>query len=119
MSINLNNSQPVGPVSAVSTVQGSAGAVASTAALHVTRGAESDKRRPAASIELSASAEAVQSSSNLVDGAAAQMEAELIKEIKGRLAAGTFEIDYQKIAGNMLRDALAQAQSPRKGPTES
>jgi anti-sigma28 factor (negative regulator of flagellin synthesis) len=38
----------------------------------------------------------------------------LVKEIRQRLADGTFEIDYNKVAGNLLGDAVAAVRAGRK-----
>jgi len=43
-----------------------------------------------------------------------KLDIELVKEIRQRLADGTFEIDYNKVAGNLLGDAVAAVRAGRK-----
>jgi anti-sigma28 factor (negative regulator of flagellin synthesis) len=44
----------------------------------------------------------------------AKLDFELVKEIRQRIADGTFEIDYQKVAGNLLGDAVAAVRSGQR-----
>ena len=43
-----------------------------------------------------------------------KLDIELVKEIRQRLADGTFEIDYNKVAGNLLGDAVAAVRAGRR-----
>ena len=77
-----------------------------------------NKSEPAVRIGISDAAVAAQT--NASANAAAQAHAgdkldiELVKEIRQRLADGTFEIDYNKVAGNLLGDAVAAVRAGRK-----
>jgi flagellar biosynthesis anti-sigma factor FlgM len=66
---------------------------------------EGGKSEPAARIGLSEAAKSVQSLPLAAASDAPDME--LVKEIRQRIAQGTFEIDYQQVAGNLLGDAVA------------
>ena len=65
-------------------------------------------------------AAAVAAQNNASTSAALQAHAsdkfdiELVKEIRQRLADGTFEIDYNKVAGNLLGDAVAAVRAGRE-----
>ena len=77
-----------------------------------------NKSEPAVRIGISDAAVAAQA--NASTSAAVQAHAsdkfdmELVKEIRQRLADGTFEIDYNKVAGNLLGDAVAAVRAGRK-----
>ena len=79
-----------------------------------------NKSEPAVRIGISDAAVAAQT--NASANAAAQAKAhasdkfdiELVKEIRQRLADGTFEIDYNKVAGNLLGDAVAAVRAGRE-----
>ena len=77
-----------------------------------------NKSEPAVRIGISDAAVAAQA--NAGTSAAVQAHAsdkfdiELVKEIRQRLADGTFEIDYNKVAGNLLGDAVAAVRAGRK-----
>ena len=78
-----------------------------------------NKSEPAVRIGISDAA-AVAAQNNASTSAAVQAHAsdkfdiELVKEIRQRLADGTFEIDYNKVAGNLLGDAVAAVRAGRK-----
>ena len=77
-----------------------------------------NKSEPAVRIGISDAAVATQA--NASTSAAVQAHAgdkldiELVKEIRQRMADGTFEIDYNKVAGNLLGDAVAAVRAGRK-----
>ena len=72
----------------------------------------SGKSEPAARIGLSEAAKATQA---LPAGAVFdKLDMDLVKEIRQRIANGTFEIDYQKVAGNLLGDAVAAVHAGRR-----
>ena len=79
-----------------------------------------NKTEPAVRIGISDAAVAVAAQNNASTSAAVQANAgdkldiELVKEIRQRLADGTFEIDYNKLAGNLLGDAVAAVRAGRK-----
>ena len=79
-----------------------------------------NKSEPAVRIGISDTAAAVAAQNNASTSAAVQANAgdkldiELVKEIRQRLADGTFEIDYNKVAGNLLGDAVAAVRAGRK-----
>ena len=79
-----------------------------------------NKSEPAVRIGISDAAAAVAAQNNAGTSAAVQAHAsdkldiELVKEIRQRLADGTFEIDYNKVAGNLLGDAVAAVRAGRK-----
>ena len=78
------------------------------------------KSEPAVRIGISDAAAAVAAQNNASTSVAVQANAgdkldiELVKEIRQRLADGTFEIDYNKVAGNLLGDAVAAVRAGRK-----
>lgn len=78
------------------------------------------KSEPAVRIGISDAAAAVAAQNSASTSAAVQAHAsdkfdmELVKEIRQRLADGTFEIDYNKVAGNLLGDAVAAVRAGRK-----
>ena len=79
-----------------------------------------NKSEPAVRIGISDAASAVAAQNNASTSAAVQANAgdkldiELVNEIRQRLADGTFEIDYNKVAGNLLGDAVAAVRAGRK-----
>jgi len=79
-----------------------------------------NKSEPAVRIGISDAAVATKANANANASAALQAHAsdkfdiELVKEIRQRLADGTFEIDYNKVAGNLLGDAVAAVRAGRK-----
>ena len=42
-----------------------------------------------------------------------QLDMDLVQEIRQRIAEGTFEIDYQQVAGNLLGNAVAAVRAGR------
>lgn len=60
---------------------------------------------PAARIGLSDAAKSTQAQPLAVAAQAPDME--LVQEIRQRIAQGTFEIDYQQVASNLLGNAVA------------
>jgi anti-sigma28 factor (negative regulator of flagellin synthesis) len=42
-----------------------------------------------------------------------KLDLDLVQEIRQRIADGTFEIDYQKVAGNLLGNAVAAVRAGR------
>lgn len=73
---------------------------------------EGGKSEPAARIGLSEAAKSTQVLPLAVAADAPDME--LVQEIRQRIAQGTFEIDYQKVAGNLLGDAVAAIRAGRR-----
>ena len=77
-----------------------------------------NKSEPAVRIGISDAAVATQAhaSANAATQAHAgdKLDIELGKEIRQRLADGTFEIDYNKVAGNLLGDAVAAVRAGRR-----
>jgi flagellar biosynthesis anti-sigma factor FlgM len=79
-----------------------------------------NKSEPAVRIGISDAVAAVAAQNSASTSAAVQANAgdkldiELVKEIRQRLADGTFEIDYNKVAGNLLGDAVAAVRAGRK-----
>ena len=77
-----------------------------------------NKSEPAVRIGISDAAVAAQTSAGANAAAQAhagdKLDIELVKEIRQRLADGTFEIDYNKVAGNLLGDAVAAVRAGRK-----
>ncbi|MDI9234662.1 flagellar biosynthesis anti-sigma factor FlgM [Limnohabitans lacus] len=67
--------------------------------------ADSGKSEPAARIGLSEAAKSTQALPLAV--AADTPDMALVQEIRERIAQGTFEIDYQKVANNLLGNAVA------------
>ena len=113
MSINVAGTQGITPINP--NTPSVPGAGKGAGAPREAQKDDNDQRSAAASVELSASARALSAAAALSDPQVAQAEADLIREIKDRVLAGTFEIDYQQIATNMLRDAIAQARAPKGG----
>jgi len=76
----------------------------------------STKAEPAARIGLSEMAKATQANPTAAANAAAnaKLDVELVKEIRQRMANGTFEIDYNKVAGNLLGDAVAAVRAGQR-----
>jgi len=72
----------------------------------------STKAEPAARIGLSEMAKATQA--NPTAAANAKLDVVLVKEIRQRMANGTFEIDYNKVAGNLLGDAVAAVRAGQR-----
>ena len=64
--------------------------------------------QPAVKLDLSTSTK-VSADKPSTQAASSTADAALIDEIRSRIANGTFEVDYQKIASEMLSDALASA----------
>jgi flagellar biosynthesis anti-sigma factor FlgM len=69
------------------------------------------KAEPAAVIGLSEAAKAAQAQPLAVN--ADKLDLDLVQEIRQRIAEGTFEIDYQKVAGNLLGNAVAAVRAGR------
>jgi anti-sigma28 factor (negative regulator of flagellin synthesis) len=42
-----------------------------------------------------------------------KLDLDLVQEIRQRIADGTFEIDYQQVAGNLLGNAVAAVRAGR------
>ena len=86
-------------------------------ALHAKAQQTASQPQPAAKIGLSDSALAAQQhieSQTQVD-AQGPLDSELVREIRERIATGRFKIDYDHVASNLLREAVAstQGQQPR------
>ncbi len=77
-----------------------------------------NKSEPAVRIGISDAAVAAQNNASTSAAVKAhasdKFDMELVKEIRQRLADGTFEIDYNKVAGNLLGDAVAAVRAGRK-----
>jgi len=69
------------------------------------------KAEPAAVIGLSEAAKAAQAQPLAAN--ADKLDLDLVQEIRQRIAEGTFEIDYQKVAGNLLGNAVAAVRAGR------
>lgn len=69
------------------------------------------KAEPAAVIGLSEVAKAAQAQPLATN--ADKLDLDLVQEIRQRIAEGTFEIDYQKVAGNLLGNAVAAVRAGR------
>jgi flagellar biosynthesis anti-sigma factor FlgM len=69
------------------------------------------KAEPAAVIGLSEAAKAAQAQPLAAN--ADNLDLDLVQEIRQRIAEGTFEIDYQKVAGNLLGNAVAAVRAGR------
>jgi flagellar biosynthesis anti-sigma factor FlgM len=69
------------------------------------------KAEPAAVIGLSEAAKVAQAMPMAVH--ADQLDMDLVQEIRQRIAEGTFEIDYQQVAGNLLGNAVAAVRAGR------
>jgi flagellar biosynthesis anti-sigma factor FlgM len=83
-----------------------------------TQQASASKPEPAVRIGISDAAVAAQAngsaSAAIQAHAGDKLDIELVKEIRQRLADGTFEIDYNKVAGNLLGDAVAAVRAGRR-----
>jgi len=77
-----------------------------------------NKSEPAVRIGISDAALAAQANGSINAALQAhggdKFDVELVKEIRQRLADGTFEIDYNKVAGNLLGDAVAAVRAGRR-----
>jgi flagellar biosynthesis anti-sigma factor FlgM len=69
------------------------------------------KAEPAAVIGLSEAAKVAQALP--MSANADKLDLDLVQEIRQRIADGTFEIDYQKVAGNLLGNAVAAVRAGR------
>ena len=69
------------------------------------------KAEPAAVIGLSEAAKVAQVLPMAAN--ADKLDLDLIQEIRQRIAEGTFEIDYQTVAGNLLGNAVAAVRAGR------
>jgi flagellar biosynthesis anti-sigma factor FlgM len=69
------------------------------------------KAEPAAVIGLSEAAKVAQAMPMAAN--ADQLDMDLVQEIRQRIAEGTFEIDYQQVAGNLLGNAVAAVRAGR------
>ena len=69
------------------------------------------KAEPAAVIGLSEAAKVAQAMPMAAH--ANQLDMDLVQEIRQRIAEGTFEIDYQQVAGNLLGNAVAAVRAGR------
>lgn len=69
------------------------------------------KAEPAAVIGLSEAAKAAQAQPLAAN--ADKLDLDLVQEIRQRIAEGTFEIDYQLVAGNLLGNAVAAVRAGR------
>ena len=69
------------------------------------------KAEPAAVIGLSEAAKVAQAMPRAAH--ADQLDMDLVQEIRQRIAEGTFEIDYQQVAGNLLGNAVAAVRAGR------
>ena len=69
------------------------------------------KAEPAAVIGLSEAAKVAQAMPMAAH--ADQFDMDLVQEIRQRIAEGTFEIDYQQVAGNLLGNAVAAVRAGR------
>lgn len=104
MTLKINDARTVVPLPAA----GSRSAGLDQATL--SPGGQSSQSRPAASVDLSVAAQtATQTSAAGLTSEVLDMD--LVQEIRERIATGAFEIDYQQIAGNLLRDAVAAIQA--------
>ncbi len=73
---------------------------------------EGGRAEPAVRIGLSEAAKSTQALPLAV--AADGPDMELVQEIRQRIAQGTFEIDYQKVANNLLGNAVAAIRASRQ-----
>ena len=72
------------------------------------------KAEPAVVIGLGDAAKAAQAQPVAASAANADnLDLDLVQEIRQRIAEGTFEIDYQKVAGNLLGNAVAAVRAGR------
>ena len=69
------------------------------------------KAEPAAVIGLSEAAKVAQALP--MSANADKLDLDLVQEIRQRIADGTFEIDYQQVAGNLLGNAVAAVRAGR------
>ena len=69
------------------------------------------KAEPAAVIGLSEAAKVAQALPMSTN--ADKLDLDLVQEIRQRIADGTFEIDYQQVAGNLLGNAVAAVRAGR------
>jgi flagellar biosynthesis anti-sigma factor FlgM len=69
------------------------------------------KAEPAAVIGLSEAAKVAQALPMAAN--ADKLDLDLVQEIRQRIADGTFEIDYQTVAGNLLGNAVAAVRAGR------
>ena len=69
------------------------------------------KAEPAAVIGLSEAAKVAQALPMAAN--ADKLDLDLVQEIRQRIADGTFEIDYQNVAGNLLGNAVASVRAGR------
>ena len=69
------------------------------------------KAEPAAVIGLSEAAKVAQALPMSTN--ADKLDLDLVQEIRQRIADGTFEIDYQNVAGNLLGNAVAAVRAGR------
>ena len=69
------------------------------------------KAEPAAVIGLSEAAKVAHAQPMAAN--ADKLDLDLVQEIRQRIADGTFEIDYQKVAGNLLGNAVAAVRAGR------
>jgi flagellar biosynthesis anti-sigma factor FlgM len=69
------------------------------------------KAEPAAVIGLSEAAKVAQVLPMAAN--ADKLDLDLVQEIRQRIAEGTFEIDYQTVAGNLLGNAVAAVRAGR------
>jgi flagellar biosynthesis anti-sigma factor FlgM len=76
------------------------------------RQTEGGKSEPAARIGLSDAAKSAQAMPTSASADAPDME--LVQEIRQRIAQGTFEIDYQQVASNLLGQAVASISAGRR-----
>jgi flagellar biosynthesis anti-sigma factor FlgM len=108
MVIKMNDVRTVGQAQTPST-NGAAPA-------NVSKDQQPAKLEPAARIGLSEMAKATQANPTAAANAAAnaKLDVELVKEIRQRMANGTFEIDYNKLAGNLLGDAVAAVRAGQR-----
>ena len=85
-----------------------AGAYASSGTPLDTKAQATVQEQPAVKLDLSTSTK-VSADQPATQAASSTADAALIDEIRNRIANGTFQIDYQKIAGELLNDAFASA----------
>lgn len=83
-------------------------APAAAAMRHAAASEKQAAPQPAARIGLSESAKASQSAPQAAaQEAAGPLDTELVREIRERIAQGKFKIDYEHVASNLLREAVA------------
>lgn len=88
-------------------------AAAKIAGAYASSGVASDAKqqpavqdKPAVKLDLSTST-TVNADTSMTAEPPSLADAALVEEIRNRISNGTFQIDYQKIAGELLNDALA------------